>query len=1077
MPRTSPRARGRKRPPPTGRRPPAAALPLAKLSPPRLIDAVPRERLLGLLDRLLEHPVAWIPGPPGAGKTTLAAMYAQARGRPVAWYQVDRGDDDVASFFHYFERAVAAHGHRRRKPLPRFVPEFHANVAAFARGFAREAWARLPPRALLVLDNVHEASSPAFAQMLAALIGEMPPGVSMIVVSRAEPGPELAGLLAGRRIARLDPRAIGFTMAEAARLLARRPMAAQEVARLHRTTQGWAAGLILLSEGAADDAGPGAARTPEALFGYFATQVVGRLPASSQRFLAMTALLPRLTAEVGDALAGTRDGAAILDSLRRQNLFVGLRDEDGSTYQYHDLFRAFLRERARALLAPAEFDRTLREGAALAEANGWHEDAVELSFEALDWEGAARFLEARGPALLAQGRARTVEAWIDRLPPAFLAQRAALAFMLGQARIQRDEIAAREAFSLAYDACVRDGDEPGTVLAACAALETVFTSFRDWTGGRHWIAAVRRHFPRVARWPRRLDRLQAHAGMFLALMMSADRDDGEVERVIRVLVPLLDDDAIDVNDRLRVAATIVDTCARSPQRRAIFAQVDPIAQRLLEHPASSPLIRARYLMDSADEASAHGDHDAAQRQIDRARAIVEEHGWRHMRFVLACRDLRIAFYRRDLETCDARLADVDQLIEPGSNAQETLRAVLHYHRDMLKGDRRSALGHARTAARLGEADLPTADYCNVLHLLAYALLAEEDFAGAAEVFAKCRGLSAGFAAEQQRVHRHLALAAAIADGVPNAPLAKALALARAMGERDFLPHLPALASALCARALRQEIEPRFVGEVITARGFLPPDPDDPHWPWALRIRTLGGFAVLREGRPMASAAKPARRPLDLLMFIASSGRREVSAPAAIAALWPELDGDRAKSAFNVALHRLRRLLGVEESVALEGGRLVLSAAHVWVDAFAFERYVAEAEAMLARNRVAEGEAAANIALGLYGGHFLDAEEDTAWQLIHRSRLSARYVRLVVVAARHWMHAGDFPRARRTCERAIELEPLAEEVYRTLMEVLAARGQPAEALRVYRRCREALSVALGIPPSAQTELVHDALRRK
>jgi DNA-binding SARP family transcriptional activator len=39
-----------------------------------------------------------------------------------------------------------------------------------------------------------------------------------------------------------------------------------------------------------------------------------------------------------------------------------------------------------------------------------------------------------------------------------------------------------------------------------------------------------------------------------------------------------------------------------------------------------------------------------------------------------------------------------------------------------------------------------------------------------------------------------------------------------------------------------------------------------------------------------------------------------------------------------------------------------------------------------------------------------------------------------------------------------------------MRAYLAMGEPAEAARVYRRCRDMLSVQLGIPPSAETEAV-------
>ena len=52
---------------------------LAKFSRPRLYAVVKRERLFLQLDEARAHPVVFIAGPPGAGKSTLVASYVEAR--------------------------------------------------------------------------------------------------------------------------------------------------------------------------------------------------------------------------------------------------------------------------------------------------------------------------------------------------------------------------------------------------------------------------------------------------------------------------------------------------------------------------------------------------------------------------------------------------------------------------------------------------------------------------------------------------------------------------------------------------------------------------------------------------------------------------------------------------------------------------------------------------------------------------------------------------------------------------------------------------------------------------------------
>ena len=77
-----------------------------------------------------------------------------------------------------------------------------------------------------------------------------------------------------------------------------------------------------------------------------------------------------------------------------------------------------------------------------------------------------------------------------------------------------------------------------------------------------------------------------------------------------------------------------------------------------------------------------------------------------------------------------------------------------------------------------------------------------------------------------------------------------------------------------------------------------------------------------------------------------------------------------------------------------------------------------------------------------------------------------------------MRLGEQLEAKRDWERAIDLyrrgleaDNLAESFYRGLMRALAATGDQAEALNAFRRCRELLSIVLGIKPSAETDRLY------
>jgi DNA-binding SARP family transcriptional activator len=218
--------------------------------------------------------------------------------------------------------------------------------------------------------------------------------------------------------------------------------------------------------------------------------------------------------------------------------------------------------------------------------------------------------------------------------------------------------------------------------------------------------------------------------------------------------------------------------------------------------------------------------------------------------------------------------------------------------------------------------------------------------------------------------------------------------------------------------------------------------------------------------------KAQRRVLDLLKALIALGPEGVSRDAVAGALWPDSDGDAARDAFEVTLHRLRKALGRDDAVQLGQGVLHLDSSIAWVDAVAFERLAARSNG---DNGAIDVEAA-DRALALYAGPFLHQADDAPWLLPTRERLRSRYVRLAARTAQHFERAGQPGRAVEIYGAALEAEPLAEELYRRLMSCLATQGRNAEALAVFRRCRTMLSVVLGVAPAHETEALHQAIAK-
>src|SRR4030095_8365874 len=320
---------------------------LAKLTRPKVHRALPRERLFKELDASRERPLVWLVAPPGSGKTTLVSTYVDARKMRAAWYHIDAGDDDVGTFFYYLAQTVPSTRAKRSQSLPLLSPAHRADLCAFSRLFFRSYFARLMTPGLLVLDNYHEL--PAHSSLHAVLqeaIDEVPQDLNIVTISRAAPPREFLPFKAAERLATLEWSSLRLSLEETRAIAAQRtPVDEPTLRRIHRLSDGWAAGVALTLERARlpdRQAGEEPQEERADLFDYFATQVLRSAAPEMQEFLKRTALLPRMTAEMAERLTGRHDSEAVLEDLHRRGVFTDRRSTKPPIYEYHDLFREFL---------------------------------------------------------------------------------------------------------------------------------------------------------------------------------------------------------------------------------------------------------------------------------------------------------------------------------------------------------------------------------------------------------------------------------------------------------------------------------------------------------------------------------------------------------------------------------------------------------------------------------------------------------------------------------------------------------------------------------------------------------------
>ncbi len=1050
----------------------------AKITRPALKGIVERKRLFRLLDGARKQPVVWVTGPAGSGKTTLVGSYIESRGLPCLWYQMDAGDSDPSTFFYYLGLA-GRQASPRKRPLPPLTPEYALGVPAFSKRFFEELTVRLRVPSVIVLDGYQEAAmASGLHEALANGLSALREGVSVVILSRLAPPAAFARLHAANAVFTLDWSVLRFTEEESKALL-KLHLGAGRLQRscgaLHEKARGWAAGLVLLARRCRSEDLPGGS-LPGAgsgeVFDYFAGEIFDRTDPATRDFLLKTAFLPSMTARLAGAISGHDHAGAVLQSLSRDHYFTDRLSGPEQVYQFHPLFREFLLARAGKTFTAQQEAKLQKRAAGLLEQDNRFEDAADLLVAAADWQALARLALVRAPVLGRQGRFSVLEKWLRSLPGGLVDNAPWLRYWLGVCRLPFDQKESESHFEKAFAQFSAAGDAPGTCLSWSGIVDSILYGFEDFKRLDGWIsrlpgsgarpgpglpdditsrmavsmfsALVHRgpEHPDLQQWAERalsMSAGDAAAGSQALLLLMFDRtaagDMVGAEHAFASVKALEKSPDIPPLALLntKVAKTLYYNIVAQPKEcRETVREGMEIANRTGVH-----VMDLMILGNGAISALGEEKRDEAERLLRKMTALsAGARPWDlSLYYFLAAWH---NFLQDDLAEArrlvDASLALTEQVGTPFSAAASLLLKAHVLH---ASGEERSALGCIARARDIGRRRNGRGfDFMGLL-------------AGAEFALDRDRRTALGH-------------------------LREALAIGREEGyvHTFFLWRGRAL-SRLCAAALEEGIETDYVRGLIRKRGLLPESPPlhGEEWPWPLRIFTLGRFTVLKDDSPLRSGGKGRRKPVEMLKVLIALGGRGIREDRISDILWPDADGDAAHSNFATTLSRLRDLLGGDETVEFRDGRLSLDGKRCWVDAWAFERAISEAEARGLSERTA---GPAERSLALYRGAFL-ASDDEDWTFSLRERLRRRFLQGLLDLGLFRENAGEWKKAMESYQKGLRVDELSEELYQRLMISCARLGLRAEALSAYEQCRRSLRRAFAVDPSARTEAIYREIK--
>lgn len=941
----------------------SARIPANKFYPPRFAasQSIFRPRLVEacLANRGRSKKVFLIEAQAGQGKTTLAAQYLQHTAAPYAWYQVGIEDRDPVLLL----TALLA-------SLKRALPEFAApklekmladgevsilELRSAVNLLLADLDRSLTSDFFVVFDDFHLLDG--YAQSLAVVdyvIETSPPHLRFILLSRWNVPLQTRIVKFSRDALQLSNHDLALSEEEVSLFLrnaVEEPVPVSTVRALQHATDGWVMGIILASH--ALERGNGMGRLANAgpvihqgeIPAYFKEEIFLQLPEELRVPLLQLSLLDEIPVALAQQVTGQAAIGSQLERLMEQNYFVRSLNEENTLFSLHHLFQEFLQERAQAELDSTAVDAILHQAATFWVEHKRPQKAMLYYLRARDYAGLEQILGQEGMGLMAMNRLATLSGVLQGIPEEVIKKTGWFSYFFGVVTELASPRTSLPYFETARINFIKEEDLVGELLAIAEIINFHMAYDGAYNQG---IVHLRRAEELFRRHEKELD-------TFSRILVAHDLASGccffEMDMAKANHYSAYGLEIAQRNDLDNFIGRIRIIQGFEYLLQGRYADSMAVAEQaygLIYSPRVDVVSRAGLRTLLLDLLVKTGEFAAFARLERESYAAPEG------RFLPgAITQPLLITWKAEVAMAEGQLAEAEQLIQQGLQLAfygETphlrsqflhILACLHgiQHR---KGEAIDALEESR---RL-RAEVGGPYYLVLNDLMSGITYVHLGMAEQAETYLQ-RTAEGAQAIGAAYFHACVALFTALLHlrGKRAKKAAKALAEGLAIMRQHGYVHLhgwyPPTMQELLAQAVAQNIERDYARNLARQRLGVGVTDEGEVYP-LLAIRILGGFEFACSGKGVMQSQDLTPGQRQLLAMLLCAPNHQVRQEQIQVAIWPESDGEKARSKFDSALSRLRKSMAealgeetVRRSLVLKKG--ILSLEECWVDAEEFLR--------------------------------------------------------------------------------------------------------------------------------------------